>query len=437
MYAELYPKPLREEDVKGWEANRIIKTSGKNALYLAEEYITFFDRNKMNLLIEKNISDEMFIPGLLHKRLLSQNWSDIFTTNYDTLLERTREAVFPKKDYKVIYSKDNLPGSRGVLPRIIKLHGSIPNVRPYIISEEDFRSYPQKSAAFVNTVQQALIETTLCMVGFSGDDPNFLNWHGWLQDNLGENCPQIYLIGLFDSLTQVEKEIFKARKIALVDLSELLDGTESNKYIAAYDKFFDYIEQKQKKESFRDIAPFYREDECVEIDVEGDYIEKILEFSNKILEEDGKLVIFPERKRVEYDIYFNAKLKHLVFKYKVVDTKLVHTISNIIKIQRLSLIPLYTGQAIKLREICKKVEEENIRVSLEWIMQIYLYILEMYRVNSDVDMYRKVMQDVEKIIDKISDVDCNFYRIELAKNAISNFDEKKANEQLSLIKTQI
>ena len=436
MYIELYPKPSNEENIKTWESNKLIKTSGKNTLHLAEEYITFFDRNKMNLLIEKNVSDEMFIPSSLHKRLLSQNWTDIFTTNYDTLLERTREAVFPKKDYKVIYSKDNLPGSRGALPRIIKLHGSIPNVRPYIISEEDFRSYPQKFAAFVNTVQQALIETTLCMIGFSGNDPNFLNWHGWLLDNLGENCPQIYLIGLFNDSAQIEKEIFKERKIALVDLSELLDGTEVNKFAAAYDKFFDYIEESVKTASFRDIAPFYWEDEFAELPVEGDYIEKILEISDKILEEKGELIIFPKEERTNYNYYFKTKLNHLIFKYKNIDKKLVHTISNIIKIQRLSLIPLYTSQAIKLLEICRKVEEQNITVSLEWVMQIYLYIMEMYRVDSDVKMYSEVLEKVEKLIDKISDTDRNLYRIELAKNAVGNFQEEEANKQLSLIKSE-
>ncbi|UYJ12781.1 MAG: hypothetical protein OGM13_09950 [Lachnospiraceae bacterium] len=53
MYDELYPKPSDTAEVKNWKKQRIIKTSGKNTLRLAEEYIAFFDRNKMNALIEK------------------------------------------------------------------------------------------------------------------------------------------------------------------------------------------------------------------------------------------------------------------------------------------------------------------------------------------------------------------------------------------------
>ena len=250
MYDELYARPDGDEDMKEWQRQRDIKISGKNTLHLAEEYISFYDRNKMDALIERNIADEMFIPGELHKRLLKLNWKDIFTTNYDTLLERTRNVIFPQKDYRIVLSQDSLPGSGGGMPRIIKLHGSIPGVKPYIISEEDFRCYPVKYATFVNTVQQALIETTLCMVGFSADDPNFLSWHGWVQDNLGDNCPQIYLIGLFGKMNDSEKNIFRKRNIALVDLEDILDGTEEEQYVEGYRRFFDLIESQGQPEKF-------------------------------------------------------------------------------------------------------------------------------------------------------------------------------------------
>ena len=69
-------------------------------------------------------------------------------------------------------------------PRIVKLHGSLPAQFPLIVTEEDYRTYPTKFAPFVNTVQQAMMETVFLLIGFSGDDPNFLNWSGWVRDNL-------------------------------------------------------------------------------------------------------------------------------------------------------------------------------------------------------------------------------------------------------------
>ena len=186
MYCELYPQfsDMTVDQKDEWKKQRIIKTSGKNVTKLAEEYIVNFDRNKMNHLIENAITDDLFFPGDLHKKLLMLNWADIFTTNYDTLLERTANMVIREKNYQIVCSHNDIAGS--ISPRIVKLHGSIPHVKPYIICDEDYRVYPIKYAAMVNTVQQAMLETRLCLIGFSGDDPNFQRWMGWIRDNMGD-----------------------------------------------------------------------------------------------------------------------------------------------------------------------------------------------------------------------------------------------------------
>ena len=435
MYDELYPMPSEEDKIKVWRNQRIIKTSGKNTLHLAEEYIAFFDRNKMNSLIERNIADELFIPGELHKRLLRLNWTDIFTTNYDTLLERTRNDIFPDRDYKIVLSQENLPGSGGGIPRIIKLHGSIPGVRPYIIGEEDFRSYPRKSAAFVNTVQQALIETTLCMVGFSGDDPNFLSWHGWLHDNLGDNCPQLYLIGLFNEMSDSEKDIFRERKIALVDLADLITGSEKDKYAEAYNQFLKLIEAESKKEIFQDAAPYYKEGDSSGgiIKNEGEYINSILTFSEKVLDQIGNIVLLPENERKKYKSYFSSKFSDILFKHKTLNSDLIHTIANTVRLQRICLNPLYDYQVKRLIKLCDSVNEKNINVSSEWIIQIYLYLLEMYRIDSDEVMYQKIVSKCEELQLDLSDVSRGAYHLELAKFAAGLFDVKEVKKQLEMI----
>lgn len=432
MYDELYCKPIDEDKVENWKEQRLIKTSGKNTLHLAEEYIAFFDRNKMNTLIENNIADDMFVPGELHKRLLRLNWKDIFTTNYDTLLERTNDDIFPFKSYRVVVVQENLPGS-GTEHRIIKLHGSIPGVRPYIISEEDFRCYPKKSAAFVNTVQQALIETTLCMVGFSGDDPNFLSWHGWMHDNLKENCPQVYLIGLFDNMNESERDIFRKRKIALVDLSDLLDGTEKDKYSEAYSKFIDLIEAEKK--SFKDSAPFYASNDILKKKIvkESNYIKKILEFSELILTQVGDMALLPNEKRAEYRNYFSDKFNEILLNYTEINDNLIHTISNLIKIQQLCLIPLYDYQAKKLIDICDTIKEEHVSISPEWIISIYLYLLEMYRIDFDEKMYQEIRSRCEDIQPELFEISQGLYHLELAKYAAALFNAEEVNKQLKLI----
>ena len=92
--------------------------------------------------------------------------------------------------------------------------------RPFIVTDEDYRRYPKRFAPFVNTVRQALLENTLCLIGFSGNDHNFLQWVGWIHDNLGhQNSPKMYLVGLLRP-SDSQKKLLERRNIVSVDMSE-------------------------------------------------------------------------------------------------------------------------------------------------------------------------------------------------------------------------
>ena len=196
----------------------------KTVLQLAQEYDQR-GRTELNLLLKELIRDNEIFPGELHKSILQLPWRDVFTTNYDTLLERAATQVVEQK-YSPVYCCKDLALSEQ--PRIIKLHGSIHSEStPMIVTEEDYRSYPNKYALFVNTVQQAITETSLCLVGFSGTDPNFLKWIGWVRDNLKESMPQIYLIGKLN-LSDSEYRVLIKYRIRPVDLS-LLDEKKGPK----------------------------------------------------------------------------------------------------------------------------------------------------------------------------------------------------------------
>lgn len=191
-----------------------------DALRMAGNIESTFGRPALDRILIDNLPDEEYEPSDLHKELLKLNWADVFTTNYDTLLERTRKYITNRK-YQIVVNKDDLVYSQ--CPRIIKLHGSFPSERPFVISQEDYRKYPKDSAAFVNTVQQALLENIMCLVGFSGDDPNFLNWLGWIRDNLGKNTPKIYFISV-DLSPRVDNALLESRNIVVLNMAECFAG---------------------------------------------------------------------------------------------------------------------------------------------------------------------------------------------------------------------
>ncbi len=221
-----------------------IQSKYLSVLKLADAVRAAFGRPALDQLLREAIPDLEYEPSPIHKQLLKLPWSDVFTTNYDTLLERACDAVIFQR-YDVIVNKEDLTYSQK--PRIVKLHGSFPSDRPFVVTEEDYRRYPEDFAPFVNTVRQSLLENTLCLVGFSGDDPNFVEWIGWIRDKLGEkNVPKIYLIGLF-KLSIAEKKLLEQRNIVLVEMSEYTDISEN--HYKAMERFLEYLHSRKEADN--------------------------------------------------------------------------------------------------------------------------------------------------------------------------------------------
>ena len=211
IYRELYPEQATQDlDIEG-----VRGISADNALKLAQEYETAFGRTDLHRLLGQLVRDRDFEPGEFHFRLLRLPWRDVFTTNWDTLLERASEKI--ERSYHIVQNMKQLPLVSQ--PRIIQLHGALPSHFPLIFTEEDYRTYPTQYAPFVNTVQQAMMETVFCLIGFSGDDPNFLSWSGWVRDNFGEASPKIYLAGWL-KLSDHRHRMLEDRGVIPIDLAK-------------------------------------------------------------------------------------------------------------------------------------------------------------------------------------------------------------------------
>jgi hypothetical protein len=253
-----------------------------DVLKLANEVEAAFGRPVLNKILRDEIPNMEYQPSELHKKLLQLPWIDVFTTNYDTLLERTVEKILERR-YETIVNKEDLVWS--TKPRIVKLHGSFPSERPFIITEEDYRKYPKEYAPFVNTVQQSLLENTLCLIGFSGNDPNFQKWIGWIRDNLGkENSPKIFLIGILP-LSVGQKKLLEDRNIVPIDLSCF-----SDKHYNALNNFVDKINEYGKKDDKLE----WGEDKKNE---DNNDLNKITEHWKSIRESYPNWLILPNDKR--------------------------------------------------------------------------------------------------------------------------------------------
>lgn len=228
-------KLLGYEGANNGDIGKYIK--GKTPLVLSHEYETVFGRTAMIDVVKDLIHDENLIPSELHEQFLKLRWADVYTTNYDTLLERAMESVL-EIAYRVILNANQIVGTR--TRRLVKLHGTWNGpICDWIVTDEDYRQYPQRFAPFVNMVRQSCMEACLCLVGFSGTDPNFLSWIGWVRDNMGDAGYPIYLL-TNRPMYQGEREWFVRRRIIPIDIFAFT-GAKENDYITAFKKTFDFL----------------------------------------------------------------------------------------------------------------------------------------------------------------------------------------------------
>lgn len=224
---KLYPK--NEEDRLN-DANDVVRLS---SLVDAQ-----FGHNELDNILEEALPDNLVSSRVLHRMLVRLPWKDILTTNYDTLIERAASQVIT--NLKLVTNKEFLLYQPS--PRIIKLHGSFPNIRPYIMTEEDYRRYPIECPEMVNTAKQCFLESLVCLIGFSGEDPNFRAWIGWLKDVIGQQrlCPT-YLVTFRKEFHDAERALLSKLGIDIINLAEV-GGIDD--FYSAYEFFLNYLKEQ-------------------------------------------------------------------------------------------------------------------------------------------------------------------------------------------------
>ncbi|SLK12268.1 SIR2 family NAD-dependent protein deacylase [Bacillus toyonensis] len=213
----------------------------KDVLEIGQLYEEEYGRASLDEILKEAIPDDNYESDLLHHKLLNLPWADIYTTNYDTLLERTKRNIY-ERNYQVIYDINDIPNSTS--PRIIKLHGSFPSNRPFIFTQNDYDRYPEQFSPFVNMVQQSIMETTFVLLGFSGDDPNFERWTTWVKNNLGGQMPKIYMIGYGQ---KNRLGYLKSKGITLIDFEEIYSSRE-RPYQEMFTDLFEFLSYKDREE---------------------------------------------------------------------------------------------------------------------------------------------------------------------------------------------
>lgn len=230
-----------------------------------------------------------FIDGLKTKfpslSILNQPF-----TNYTAFLDTIEDEIARKKVelsslqrqrescYQLISSAGMLSLTDGK-KNIFKLHGTIrlneeseygfdgDHHCNYIITANDYIDYPIKHEPFVDYMKISLLKGSFCIMGFSGDDPNFLSWMSWVKEVIDKNpvikselsqknSARFFYIDSGDKpLSKDKKLLLKNHYIEYVELSKVFKGSSHKERIV---QFLKYLSPKTSyfrkiKESWNNI----------------------------------------------------------------------------------------------------------------------------------------------------------------------------------------
>ena len=204
-------------------------------LYGYREVVTTYIENYFSRLEQESLDLKT------HRSLMDFPWNNLYTTNYDRLLEKVTGDR-----YEPIANSAELKLS-GTGRRLIYLHGRLREQgepfgfdgcrdHHYVITQKDYDTYEKKHEAFTHLMRISFLQESFCFFGFSGADPNFQAWIKWVQDVLHKRRESrekskpgqsdkysIYLIGVgSDPLSEAEKLRYENIGICYVPLREVV-----------------------------------------------------------------------------------------------------------------------------------------------------------------------------------------------------------------------
>lgn len=162
---------------------------GGGDLWIAEKYRCLFGDHELHSRILEAVPDARVEPGEAHRALQHISWHAILTLNWDTLIERALSDGATRTVVSVVDPEQAVRITGGPRLPVLHLHGHIEHPSSIVLSLEDFRKYPARSAVFLTIARQLLLQHPVLFLGFGANDPNFVEWSGWIRDTVGDHSP--------------------------------------------------------------------------------------------------------------------------------------------------------------------------------------------------------------------------------------------------------
>jgi predicted Rossmann-fold nucleotide-binding protein/NAD-dependent SIR2 family protein deacetylase len=151
-----------------------IEKESSDLVSLAQYYFDKHDTNRLSIRAELEDMLRDAQPSKLHEIICSFPVENIWTTNYDTLIEDSYKKFSIHKEINIVSTESEISApTRKWNTNIYKMHGCIQNKNSNIVlSTEDYESYPITNKGFLHELRSQLMSKTFLFIGFGFNDPN-------------------------------------------------------------------------------------------------------------------------------------------------------------------------------------------------------------------------------------------------------------------------
>ncbi|MFC3748632.1 SIR2 family protein [Paenibacillus sp. GCM10012306] len=167
-------------------------TDSTDLYLLAQYYANTFGESALKKIVNDNINILNHESSLIDE-LLNLNFSTVWTTNYDTVLEKNLHKRNIQSN-SVNNDKDLANISRNNRVNIYKLNGDVSNLDRIVISKNDLDSYNSTHELLLTFFKKELVSNTFLFLGYSFSDTLVLSCLNTINKCLGNSANYHYAI---------------------------------------------------------------------------------------------------------------------------------------------------------------------------------------------------------------------------------------------------
>ena len=136
---------------------------------LAQYYTNKNQRTRINSIIKESFADANGVPKEAHELIASLPITDIWTTNYDTLIERALKQqdilttiITDDESYRDVDNRAKV--------KIYKIHGTVSQASKCVITRSDYEAFSQKHDIVLSELKGAMCSKSFLFLGYSFSD---------------------------------------------------------------------------------------------------------------------------------------------------------------------------------------------------------------------------------------------------------------------------